>query len=70
MVYLKVEDHILVLHARHEGILSKRVLATSILFVCSLRLGLKRLNILGEETVEIELLALMGRKSRALVVIW
>lgn len=64
---LVVEDLILLLHGGQEGILGQVVGTGFVLFIGTVRLLLKGLDGLGEQTSEVEVSTLVGRMSRALV---
>ena len=62
-----IQDLVLLLQARHEGILRQIILPTSILFIRTRRLFLQCLRIDWHQAVEIKIIPFFGSKCRAFV---
>jgi hypothetical protein len=65
--YSIVKHFILLLQTRHEGVLREVVRPGLVLGVGALDLLIERLDVCGEQAMEFECVALLFRKSRALV---
>lgn len=63
----KVKDLILLVHARHEGILGKRIPPCRILFIGSFNLFVQSLDVRREEAMEIKCLSLFFWMSAAFI---
>ena len=65
--HLKIQNLILLLHARQEGILGQVITLCTILFIRPLHLLLQRLHALREQAMQTELATLLGCERRPLV---
>jgi hypothetical protein len=65
----EIEHGILVRHARHEGVLSERIGPAGILLIRAMDLLIQRLDVGGEEAMEVESVTISGGESGAFVVV-
>lgn len=65
--YLIVQDLILLLHGRHEGVLGQVIAADGVLLVSSLGLLLESLDALRQQACQVEVMAFLFCKGRPLV---
>lgn len=56
---LEIQNHVLLLHARHEGILRKIIRTGAVLLVRTLHLLLERLDVGGKQAVKSEVVTLL-----------
>lgn len=67
-MYSIIQNRILRLHARHEGVLGQIIRSTAVLLIRAMHLLIQRLDVRRQETVQSERLSLIFGKGRSLVV--